>query len=303
MNRQNFFSKAQFLKKQPEIYRIWGYGSANIEANFTTQYALNAVDGYDPLYPKRYGEFIQASKNGKIETRFTRQTRSDAVIAPGSGETDFSSNLYRLKVLDLLGVKYILDRQENGSTEKTFPGERFKLIYERDGWKVFENLEVLPRAFLASEYDTFSNNDEFENTFFDKSFYPKDYVLLEESINDLKFNAGKSGKKKQNLTITSYNPQRITFQTDAQDNTVLFHSDVYYPGWKAYIDNNQTKIYRANYAFRALAIPKGKHIVEMKYEPGWLTNAIVISIGSFILSAVLVLLFFIKGKKGKAISA
>ncbi|MBI2034664.1 MAG: YfhO family protein [Candidatus Levybacteria bacterium] len=289
-------SIVEFIKKQPGLFRVWGYGSANIEANFATQYAINAVDGYDPLYPKRYGEFIQASKNGKIEEKFTRYTRSDAFIAPGSGETELSSNMYRLKVLDLLGVKYVLDRQENASTEKTFSTERFKLIYERDGWKVFENLRVFPRAFLTSGYDIFSNNDEFEKTFFAKNFYSGDSVLLEDSISDFKLNAGSSKKYKQNLTIISYNPNKVIFQTDAQDNTLLFQSDVYYPGWKAYLDNNKTKIYRANYAFRAVAIPKGKHVVEIRYEPDWFASGIIISLGSFIFGTALVFYFFHKRK-------
>lgn len=43
--------------------------------------------------------------------------------------------------------------------------------------------------------------------------------------------------------------------------------DSYYPGWTAYMDDKEVKIERANYAFRAVDIPIGKHRVRMSYQP------------------------------------
>lgn len=49
---------------------------------------------------------------------------------------------------------------------------------------------------------------------------------------------------------------------------MLFLSEVYYPaGWKAYIDGQETEIYKTNYLFRSIVVPKGKHKVEFKFEP------------------------------------
>jgi len=287
----------EFLKKESGIDRFWGYGSAAIEANFATQYKLFSSDGYDPLYPKRYGEFIQASQNGKIGTKFTRQTRSDAFIAPAFGETELSSNVYRLKVLDLLGVRYILDRVENGSTEKTFPKDRFKLLYEKDGWKVFENQKALPRAFLASDYKVFRSNEQFEKTFFDKNFDPSKTILLEE---DFKY-GHLGGGKATTLTpprwrVESYNPNKVIVSTLSNSDTLLFLSDTYYPGWKAYVDGKETKIHRANYAFRAVIVPEGKHDVIMIYEPDSFKIGFIISVISVILISIFTSYFFIVNK-------
>jgi hypothetical protein len=44
-------------------------------------------------------------------------------------------------------------------------------------------------------------------------------------------------------------------------------SDTYYPGWKAFVDGKRTKIYRANYTFRALPLSAGTHRVEFVYDP------------------------------------
>ena len=166
-----------WLQRNTGVNRFWGYGAASIEPNFSTQYFLFSPDGYDPLYPKRYGEFLYSSKDGKILNQFTNATRSDARIAPGFGDRDLADNRFRLKVLDVLGVDFVLDRVENASSEKTFPLDRFTLINQIEGWKVFKNLKAAPRAFFVSTYDTFKTKEEFSKKFFEAKDYTMTYTL------------------------------------------------------------------------------------------------------------------------------
>lgn len=278
------------LDQKNGVNRFWGYGFASVDPNLSTQYQLFSPDGYDPLYPKKYGEFIQASVDGKVKTEFTGKTRSDAVVTPGFGEKDFASNFYRLRILDVLGVKYILDRVENGSTEKTFPKDRFKLIYEKDGWKIFENLQAAPRLFLASEYKVFKNTDEFEKVFFSKEFDPSKTVLLEEiprgvsplHLNDLNLPAGKAGHL-SSVELLSYESNKVMVKVITSNPKLLFLSDTYFPGWKAFVDGNEATIYRANYAFRSVAVPTGKHTVVFNYFPESFSKGVKVSIISLIL--------------------
>lgn len=261
-----------FLKKEAGINRFWGYGHAGTEANFATEYSLFSPDGYDPLYPKQYGSFVHSSSQGIIG-KPTAITRSDAFIAPGFGETDLSENTSRLKVLDMLSVKYILDRVENSSTEKTFPPESFSLLYDKDGWKIFENKRAAARAFLATDYKVFETNREFEKIFFAKDFDPSKTILLEKEPAK-KPEQGAKG----NLKPLSYSPNKVSFETNTDGNMLLFISDTYYPGWKAFVNGEEQEIYRANYAFRALSIPKGSHVVSFTFDPlsfkiGLLTTA------------------------------
>ena len=48
---------------------------------------------------------------------------------------------------------------------------------------------------------------------------------------------------------------------------MLFLADLAYPGWKAYVDGQETPIYRANYLFRSVFVPAGRHTVEFAYRP------------------------------------
>lgn len=267
-----------FLKREAGIDRFWGYGHAAVDANFATQYGLFSPDGYDPLYPKWYGELIQASRDGKIHIQFNDQTRSDAFITRGFGETDLAQNSYRLRLLDVLGVKYILDRIENNSTEKTFPPTHFKLVTAIDGWRVFENLKAAPRIFLASNYLVYNNLVDFEKAFFAPDFNYTNTILLEKPLN---MPLVENTTSETWVKVINYEPNIITLQAKSNGN-LLYLSDVYYPGWKAFIDNQKAEIYKANYAFRAIYLPPGSHEVRFVFDPESLGLGFIISIGSII---------------------
>lgn len=277
-----------WLKTNAGINRVWGYGSAALEANTETQFSLFSPNGYDPLYPKQYGEFIQSSKEGKLVRVFTNQTRSDAVVVPGSGELDLSSNMFRLRVLDILGVKYILDKAENASTEKTFPSDRFLLAHKENNWSIFENKYAVPRYFLTSDYKHYKSNAEFEKIFFSKDFNPAKTILLEKPLDQ---NNKLNTDQQENLgdiKMSLYSPNKIIFNTKTNSNLLFFLSDTYYPGWKAYIDNKETNIYKANYTFRAIFLPSGSHTIVFNYQPQSFSLGVKTSIISVIIALVFI---------------
>lgn len=272
-----------FLKEKQGINRHWGYGAANIEPNFATQLSIYSPDGYDPLYPKLYGEFIQLSGNGRFPESFNNQTRSDAKVIQGFGEMDFFENKYRQKILDLLGVKFIIDRFDNGTSDRTFPVSRFRRIYNEGGWRVFENLNAVPRVFLASDYKVAPTKNDFEKTLFSDEFDPSNTIILNK---DLKQSLG---KEEGFVKLISYGGQNIKISTSSKSNKLLFISDTYYPGWKVSIDGRKTEILRANYAFRAVFVPAGGHMVEFVFSPDSFkfgVKATIISLITLILGSV-----------------
>ena len=60
--------------------------------------------------------------------------------------------------------------------------------------------------------------------------------------------------------------QSISIQTEAPAPSLVVVSQTYYPAWRAYMDGQPTKIWRANYAFQALEVPAGRHQIRMVYE-------------------------------------
>lgn len=273
-----------WLKKNSGNDRFWGYGTGAIAPNIATQYHIFSPDGYDPLYPRRYGELISASEDGNIARQFTNQTRSDAKIAPGYGERDLPNNTFRLKLLQLLGVRYILDRSENGSTQITFPPNLFSQKISLDDWRMYEYLDALPRAYLASTYEVFSSGEQFEHRMFDPAFDPRQTILLEEKP-DMTLAAPNASDSVQ---VTKYEPNNVVIDTSANSTRLLFLSDTYFPGWMATVDGFPTKIYRAFYTFRAVVVPPGNHMVSFSYQPQSFLLGTKVTIISIILFAILV---------------
>ena len=68
----------------------------------------------------------------------------------------------------------------------------------------------------------------------------------------------------------------------------VFLSDTYYPGWKATIDGKKTRLYRANYCFRAVKVEKGDHLIEMRFLP----KSFVIGLAGSIISLIFITITF-----------
>ncbi len=47
---------------------------------------------------------------------------------------------------------------------------------------------------------------------------------------------------------------------------LLAVSEIYHPGWKAYVDGVETSVWRTNVAFRGVEVPAGRHRVTFRYE-------------------------------------
>jgi len=275
-----------FLTKNAGYYRFWGYGTARMESNLNAQYKLFSTDGTDPLNIKWYNQFIQASKDGYLARTFTSVTRSDAALAPGYGERDLPDNKYRLRIMDLLGVKYILDRPENPKDNTTFSEARFtSVITLSNQYTVFENRLVYPRAFLAGDYVTYDSIDSFEKQFFADTFNPRQTVLLPKDVKNISL----SKATIQIATIISYTPEEVIIQTESDAPQLLFLSDTYAPGWLAYVDQTKTEVYQADYAFRAVLVPEGVHTVRFTYKPFSVTlGKIATVIGIALLAQVII---------------
>jgi len=280
-----------FMQKNAGLYRSWGYGTARFESNLNAQYHVYSTDGTDPLNLKWYNQFMQSSKDGYLSRVFDRSTRSDAGLAPGYGERDLPDNLYRLRIMDLTGVKYILDRPENPKDNFTFDSSRFKPVETlKNNYIIFENTLVYPRVFLTSSYQTYASVDSFEKQFFAHTFDPRQTILLPEGTPLLKVSYTNISK----ATIISYKPEEVVIQTESDAAQLLFLSDAYAPGWTATVDGNQTDVFRADYAFRAIEVPAGTHMIVFTYKPKSFMYGSILSLSGLLLFIIFLIYQAIK---------
>ncbi len=270
------------LKKISGLNRVWGFKNARIENNFATYYQLYSPEGYDSIYIKRYGELFHAAKLGGVYS--TQIPRTDANLVTNDYEEGIDKNLYRKKLMQLLGVRYVLENKNDVAEHKDT--NVYKPVWNDDTFTIFEYTDAYPRTFLVDEYKTIKEPEDLIKTFFDPRTDLQKTMLLEETpkIEIDSTNLIASSR------ITMYSPNKVHIDIESNKNSLLFLSDPYFPGWNAYIDRNPSKTYRANFAFRALEIPKGKHKIEFIYQPRTFTQGIIVSAGGIIITTFIVLL-------------
>ncbi len=267
------------------INRFWAYGTGQIEANFATQVGLFSPDGTDPLNLSWYNRLLQSSGHGNVALTFNRTTRSDAQLLPGYGKRDLPDNLFRLRLMDLLGVKYVLDRSENPKDDNTFATTRFKLLSHVDDWTIYENLDAAPRYFLTGDVRRYTDTQNFQTQFFDPAFNPARTILLDYRDFD------RSPKltnppKVHDAQLVTYTPTRVEFRVTTNAQEFLFLSDTWDDGWTATVNGKETTVYKADFAFRAVLVPSGKSTVILRYEPKSFQTGLAVSAIALLLTCI-----------------
>ncbi len=261
----------EFLKKDQSIFRIlpvrveWG-------SNGPLAYDLTEMGGAD-LPTKYYDEFTDAI-DGK----------------DGLGFICFNAQSANSKLIDLLNVKYMVTTNKFNAAA----GRDIRLCWQKDGVYIYENHQVLPRAFIVHKARVVSD-DKLIPALKDSLFDPASEVLLTD--NRLVSSLGKEySAKDESVDILSYTPQRVTLRAKASADGILVISDAYYPGWRAYLDKQEIEIHRANAVMRAIEIPKGEHEIEFYYRPTSIYLGAMISAGVFLLIIVGIAVMLLRKK-------
>jgi len=181
-----------------------------------------------------------------------------------------TDTLTEQKMLDLMNVKY-LSRAAQTLYDKT------ELLQTSGDSHLFRNKMVLPRAYLVPGADIKRRN-EILDYFSSEAFDPRKTVILEESPGIQEGETiSLAAEPSEEVLFDDYSPNTVKMNVRVADKPWLFFSDTYYPGWTAWVDGQKTKIYRANYAFRALHLERGDHQIIWKFEPTYFKLGCLIS--------------------------
>ncbi|MEW6062253.1 MAG: YfhO family protein, partial [Bacteroidota bacterium] len=159
-------------------------------------------------------------------------------------------------VWGLMNVKYIIsDRPDSNAV--LFP------LFSGGGKHVLYNRAELPRAFFVNRYEVAKGLDILNNMKA-MNFNPREVAYVMDEINAT-IDPPHEGAS---VSYTRYGIQELELNVKATGNNLVFLSESWYPeGWKAFIDGTETPIYRLNYMFRGIIVPKGNHTVTMTFEP------------------------------------
>jgi hypothetical protein len=175
---------------------------------------------------------------------------------------------------DLLNAKYLIGR-------KNVPLDRakFRLAFDGDpGFSVFENTRVLPRAFIVYDVRVVPDHAAALAAIHTPDFDPVRMVVLEtadrrppttEILRSAQNDSAAVSSQPSVVEIVGYGPNEILLDVNTPSAGVLVLSEAYYPGWRAWEDNREVEVMRANYLFRAVELPAGTHRVRLLYDPAW----------------------------------
>jgi hypothetical protein len=169
------------------------------------------------------------------------------------------------QIHDILNVKYEIGIDKNTNQPRFYERfDRFPHFWAVNQYSIFNESNIL---------DKISTTDEdLRKTVYLES-NPK--IKLEENEN-LEFE----------FKTKTYSNDLIEIETESNQNSIMVMSEIYYPAWKAYIDSNETPILQADYALRAIELPKGKHKIKIVYESSSFATGKWITIITLLLSII-----------------
>lgn len=280
----------QKLKELAGINRVWTYGNAYIEKNILSYFGLYSVEGYDALFSQRYGELLYTIKNKGMIT--DQIHRTDVDLKQAAEVESLGDNTTRLRLMSLLGVKYILETKlgENKSKiamEKRFPPELFTLAWEDDKWRIWEYTKAMPRAWFTGVLHVEKDLQRIVDTIFDEQTDLHKIAVVEEIPDELKYlpkMSVESTLPNAHVRILDYQPTNVTIEVNTPISGMVILSDTFFPGWTARVDGEPSRMYRAYYALRGIPVRDGSHQITLRYEPVTFKIGILLSAAGILFS-------------------
>ena len=183
--------------------------------------------------------------------------------APYWGSAALPDDPSRAALLDVMSVRYIV-----ADSPPSWLDARYRRDFEvRNAPFVFENPNALPRAWRARRAEAQPADPQAALTrLTDPGFDIHTTVLLDPLPPDLAESIPEADTDALTV-IENDEPEQVTIRTRGASPAVLVLNDAFYPGWEATLDGVEVPLLRANTAFRAVAVPAGEHVVEMRYRP------------------------------------
>ena len=260
----------QILHDTSLDYRVLNLATNTFNENETSYY-LKSIGGYHPAKLRRYQELIDAYISPEMQRLYPAIAESQGDMTQVKGDSIFP-------VLNMLNTKYFILPLEGGQTVPV------------------QNPYAYGNAWIIDKV-TYVDNANAELARVGK------IDLRHEAVADKRFKAVLGDSKKQDgesiVKLTSYAPNRLTYDVSTTKGGVIVFAENYYPGWTALVDGKEVEIGRVNYVLRAINVTAGRHKVELSFFPKTVNTTEYIAYAAYvvILLAILLLVFLYFRKK------
>ncbi len=269
------FNKTQtdelILQDKSPDYRVLNFAAATFDEN-NTAYWHKSVGGYHAAKLRRYQEMIDHHIKPEMQAAY-------GAVAAAGGEMD-SVDATKFRVLNMLNTKYFIF--PSGQQGQTVP---------------VLNPYAYGNAWFVDKVQYVDNaNQEIEAL---NNILPTETAVVDARFKDvLKGVTAAYQDSLSTIRLTSYEPNRLVYETENAKDGVAVFSEIYYPdGWQATIDGKPAEIARADYILRTMYVPAGKHTIEMRFDPTSLHVTEGIAYGALALLVIGIIAIVLIAKK------
>lgn len=228
----------EILKDKTLDYRVLNMATNTFNEN-NTAYWHKSIGGYHAAKLRRYQEMIEAHIQGEMETLFT--------MIPEVGADLSKIDVTDTPVLDMLNTRYYIVPLQQGATAPLF------------------NPHALGNAWLVKEVKYVNNaNEEIDAI---HGMNPRETAIVDKRFAETVKQPAAMPDSLDNIVLKSYAPNALQYEVDTKQGGIVIFSEIYYPGWRSYIDGEEVSHGRANYILRAMNVPAGKHTIEFVFDP------------------------------------
>ncbi|MBR6275336.1 MAG: YfhO family protein [Prevotella sp.] len=287
LNDEMFVDKMERDQSQPQTetdkiiladktldYRVLNLASNTFNENETSYYH-KSIGGYHAAKLRRYQELIEAYISPEMQKVFTAVASAAGDMTQVNGDSIYP-------VLNMLNTRYFIMPLQGG---KTVPIEN-PYAYG-NAWFV-DNVKFVDNA--NQELDAIGTLN-----------------LRHEAVADAKYRdllkpvAEADTDSACLVTITAYEPNRLSYDVTSAKGGVVVFSEIFYPGWTATVDGTPVELGRVDYVLRALTVSPGKHKVELSFFPKSLDITESVAYASLgLLLLFIVLALFLTYRKSRA---
>ena len=218
-------------------YRVLNLATNTFNEN-ETSYFHKSIGGYNAAKLRRYQEMIEEHIAPEMQALYKE------VATAGGDMTQVNDSVF--PVINMLNTRWFI---LPGADGQTFP---------------LQNPYAFGNAWFVSDIQEAANaNEEIDAL---HHIDPRHTAVV-----DSRFTAIVGQAQAVDSTCTAvmktYDANRLTYEVNSPKGGVVVFSEIYYPGWQAFIDGREVEVGRADYILRALQVPAGKHEVVMTFDP------------------------------------
>ncbi len=194
-------------------------------------HGIESVGGY---HPAKFGHYSELLKN--------------------------TNNLLSIPVLQFLNVKYFISPVEISHPKLILEKESvFQSVNGRKKVYIYNLDQSNPRAWFVK--DVIKEDQNLYNYLNASAFNPSKTAIVDK-LDDSRYTIGK-------ILNIDWDVETIIIDYEANEKGLLVLSEIYYPArWKAYIDDSEVEVFRANSVLRAVEVKAGSNKIIFEYHNG-----------------------------------